>query len=484
MEKTVQSQPESGLTLFKILRLWAPEAASASCLIFMPVIVDLFFVAKLKSTQTYSAIGMSSNLIHTLIKLSEAISVAGIAVMGRFNGAKKFQDCGKAFFDALAATSIMGGIQMFVVGMGAAMFMRWIEAPDQVRFIAVPFIKVQAVAIFFAFTMMAFTGFFKAVQDTKTPFYVNLFGIGLFLFLDYSLIFGKFGFPALGYLGSALASASRYLSMLSLSALIIFSRRRYKKYFFPMDQIAIHPKNVLEVLKLSLPIMADKTVLSFSYIWLAKMVAPLGVCAIACMDSVKNLERLAFIPAMAFAQIITFIVSNNLGQGDWKKARANIDKILVLSVGSVCLCLMVVCWKSHWLISFFDTTNSFSDSACRILKIVSPLVVFDLVQLTLAGALRGAGDVKTVMLTRLLSCSLVFFPLSYMIRKYAPLEGEAKMIMIYLSFYLATAIIGLVFFIRIRGKAWRKIHIPGYKKSPSTDQGQELSPSPDDAGAS
>lgn len=479
MENAVLEQNQKTLSLWKIIQYWAPEAASAACIVFLPIIVDLLFVAKLNSTQTYSAIGMSSNLIHSLIKLSEAISISGIATMGRYNGASKFHECGKTFFDSLAASGILGVIQFLVVGMSAGPFMRWIEAPDAVRYMAVPFIKIQAMAIFFAFTYMAFIGFFKAIKDTRTPFIINILGIILFLFLDYSLIFGKFGFPAVGYLGSAIASTTRYFFMTTLCIILLISRKQYSKYF-NFEPIVIHPKNVFSLVKMSLPIMADKTALTFSYIWLAKMIAPLGVCAIASIDSVKNIERLSYIPAMAFAQIITFIVSNNLGTGEFKTAQRNILKILFLSFLCTYTCLIIACYKSAWLLSFLDPKRNFSASACIILKNICPMIFFDLIQMTLAGALRGAGDVKTVMMTRFFACSFVFMPISYLIRKFANFGLETKITMIYGSLYLSTMVMAIVFLMRIRGTAWRQIPVPNYRKETGTAV-QELSPTTNDA---
>lgn len=480
MENTVLEKENKAISLLKIFQYWAPEAASIACIIFLPIIVDLLFVVKLNSTQTYSAIGMSSNLTHTLIKLSEAVSISGIATMGRYNGAEKFQDCGKTFFDSLTASGILGILQFLAVGMGANMFMRWIEAPDAVRFIAVPFIKVQAMAIFFAFTFMSFIGFFKAIKDTKTPFFINVSGIFLFLFLDYSLIFGKFGFPAIGYLGSAVASTMRYFFMTLLCIILLFSRKIYAKYFSSIDQIAIHPKNVIALIKMSLPIMVDKTVLTFSYIWLAKMIAPLGVFAIASIDSVKNIERLALIPAMAFSQIITFIVSNNLGNGDFKSAQKNIIKILALTLFFSASCLALACWKSAWLMSFLDPNKNFSDFACKILKIICPMMAFDLVQMTLAGALRGAGDVKTVMLTRFFSCIFIFIPSSLFVRKYLFFNDMTKIILIYACFYVSTVSMALVFIFRVLGTAWRQIPVPNYRIETGTVR-EKLAPSTNDA---
>ena len=58
------------------------------------------------------------------------------------------------------------------------------------------------------------------------------------------------------------------------------------------------------------------------------MLATLGPTAIATFDIIKNLERSAIMPAGAFAQVVTLLVSNRIGAGDYNGAKANIVKIL------------------------------------------------------------------------------------------------------------------------------------------------------------
>ena len=86
-------------------------------------------------------------------------------------------------------------------------------------------------------------------------------------------------------------------------------------------------------------------------------------------------------------------------------------------------------------------------------------MVFDFIQLILAGALRGAGDVKTVMMTRFFTCLFFFAPLAYLVSKVSITSIPLKFALIYSTFYINTALIGFFFMRRIMGEKWNKVKI-------------------------
>jgi Na+-driven multidrug efflux pump len=205
--------------------------------------------------------------------------------------------------------------------------------------------------------------------------------------------------------------------------------------------------------------MVDKTTLAMSYVWLSKMLAPMGTAVIATYDVVKNLERFAFLPAIAFAQIIVFLVSNRLGTKDYDGAISNVKKVLILTSIITSIALLFLCMNASFFISCFDPKNKFTDFASFVLQIISVLVVFDFIQLVLAGALRGAGDVRSVMWGRFFSCFFIFIPVSYAISKLPIQQQSVKFLLIYGTFYLTTAVMGIIFLMRIRSHKWEKTDV-------------------------
>lgn len=449
----------SGDSIKNIISFWFPEAISQFVFIVFPLLVDSYIVASLKSTAMYGALGTANNFLHLLLKFAEAIPVASVAIIGRHNGAKMYHKCGEDLGDTFWTSTFFGILQFSFIMFAASGIYRFLGVPETMVVVGAPFLKLRSLGILLVFIAIALLYFMRGIKNTKTPMLISLVGICSFVFFEYVFVFGKFGAPALGLYGAALATILQYAIVIVLSLWYLLTNVSYKKYFASLFIGYFSFKRVLRLLNLSWQIMIDKTSLAMSYVFLFKMITPMGALAVTSFDCIKNLERFALLPAVAFAQIITFLVSNRLGANDPEGARSNVKKVLLLSSVLTGASLIAFCLKARYFISFFDPEGKFTHIAAPAFVLVSTLVVFDFIQLILAGALRGAGDVRTVMLTRFLSCAFFFTPLAYFVSKLQIENPAIKFALIYGSFYINTAVIGFVFMRRIMGDKWAKIKL-------------------------
>lgn len=448
-----------GESVYDIIRYWLPELISSMILITLPPLIDSYIVANSETLVSYGALAMAVNFLYTLTKFAEAIPVAAMAVIGRYNGAKSYEECGESLGSTFWITVFIGGLQFIVILFAAASIYRWLGVPEEMVAIGAPFLRLKSFGVFLIFTLLGLTGFMRGVKNTAMPMYINLVGIATFIFFDVALVLGKFGFPRLSLHGSAIATILQYAIMNGIAVACIIFNPDYKKYFRRAFFTIFSYKKTLQIVNLSWPIIIDKTSFAMSYIWLAKMIAGMGTYAIATYDVVKNLERFAFVPAMAFAQIITFLVSNRLGSNDPDGASANIKKVLFMSMGAVGMCLFVMCWKATYFVSFFDPRGSFTAFAATVLPLISMFVVFDLIQVILAGALRGAGDVRSVMWTRFGVSIVVFGPAAYLVNLLPISNMIIKFSLLYSTYYLSTGAMAFFFLHRTLGHKWQKTKI-------------------------
>jgi putative MATE family efflux protein len=394
-----------------------------------------------------------------LLKFAEAIPIASVAIIGRHNGAKEYDKCGEDLGDTFWTSTLIGFMQFLLIFVFAASIYRVLGVPEDMVALGAPFLRLRSFGIFLVFIAVALIYFMRGVKNTKTPMVISAIGVFSFMFFDYVLVLGKFGLPRLGLYGSAIATMVQYSVMIGLALWYLLTNKEYKKFFPVLFIWNFSKSRVKRLLNMSWQIMIDKVSLSTSYVWLFKMLTPLGTFAITSFDAIKNLERFALLPAIAFAQVITFLVSNRLGAKDPDGALSNIKKVLLVSSVLTGISLATLCLKARYFISFFDPDGKFTHIAAPALVLVSTLVIFDFIQLILAGSLRGAGDVKTVMMTRFVLCVFFFAPLAYVFSK-LPIENlSLKFALIYSSFYINTALIGLVFMRRIISKKWQQVKL-------------------------
>ncbi|MFA5306798.1 MAG: MATE family efflux transporter [Candidatus Babeliales bacterium] len=445
-----------GESFDRILGYWFPELVSQIILITLPSFVDSLVVAQLGSITVYGALGMGSHVMHALNKLGEAIPVAATAVIGRHNGAQEYEKCGEDLGDTFWTTFFLGFVQFTFFYFCAAGFYHWLGVPEDMVVHGTPFLMLKSFGMWLAFITFGLLSFIRAVKNTRVPMLVCLVGIVTFIFFDYGLVLGKFYLPRLGLLGSSVATVIEYGFMTSISLFYILTNPDYKKYFAKIFFSVFNVRRALNLLNLSWPIVIDKTTIALSYIWLAKQIAHLGTQSIASFDVIKNLERMAFVPVMASATIITFLVSNYLGARDYDGATATIKKLYLFSCITVLISLIFLCINATYCVSFFDPANKLTTFAAAALTPISLLVFFDFTQVFLAGALRGAGDVKTVMWTRVIVCGCFFVPISSYFNSLPNISNLMKFVFIYGSFYVTTGIIGLVYLLRINSHKWHQ----------------------------
>ena len=113
--KSIKRMVGSGDSLSNILLLWLPETVTQFIFIILPPLLDSYIVASLKSTATFGALGAANNFLHALLKFGEAIPIASIAIIGRHNGAKEYDKCGKDLGDTFWVTTMIGIIQFILI---------------------------------------------------------------------------------------------------------------------------------------------------------------------------------------------------------------------------------------------------------------------------------------------------------------------------------------------------------------------------------
>ena len=450
------SQNRVGERYTTIIKFLLPEYVTSLVIYSMPFWIDSYFIGQLESTAAYAALGSTNNLLHLLIKIAEAFSVGTVIIAGGQNGRNDYRNAGRTIRDSFWITFVLGLLFSGFLFFAAQSIYLWYGVPYAIAQYGVPFLRLRAIGVFFTFISLAFIGFLRGVKNTRAPMKIFTFGALIFVFFDYVLIFGKYGFPKLGLYGSAWASLFQYMAICIVLVGYVLWNKKYCKYTIKLFSVFKEKSYALHLASVSWPVIFDKATMAISYIWLGKMIASMGTSCVATFCIIKDIERFALLPAIACAQVITFLVSNDCGARNWLAVSENIKKVVVIASGTV-LCLLFLCsLHVEAVVYFFDRQREFTDLVVSVFPIISVLVIFDLLQLILSGALRGAGNVKLVMLVRFVVCFGYFMPVSYMLAN-MPIQSETvKFIVIYGSFYLGSGIMSIAYLYQLRVDHWNQ----------------------------
>jgi MATE family multidrug resistance protein len=446
---------EHGESYGRIIKLFIPEFVIAFLIYCLPLLIDAYFISCLKSTSTYGTLGMTNNLLHFIMKIAEGISVGTVILSGFFNGKQEYENVGRSLRDAFWVAVVTGATFALFLYAGASWIFSWYVPADMVSE-CVPFMRMRAVGIFFMFVSYAFLGFLRGIKNTRVPMQIYIAGVLSFIIVDYILVFGLYGCPAMGLAGSAIASIVQNIIMASAAMAYVLLNPSYRMYSINLLKGITNYDELIRLLSLSWPVVIDKATLAAAYIWLGYMLKDLGTNVAATFIVVKDMERLAFLPAIAFAQVITFLVSNDYGIKNWMGIKSNIKKVAFLASCMVLGMILILVIDPERIISVFDQRGEFTPLAATVFPVMSVLLFFDLVQLLLSGALRGASNVRMVMMVRLIIISGFFVPVSYMFAR-MPMQSVAlKFMCIYGSYYVGNLLMSIIYIQRLSCDEWKK----------------------------
>ena len=452
---------ENGEGYYKIFQYFVPECITAIILYSIPILIDANWVAHLKSTSAYATLGITNTLLHSIIKIAEGVSIGTLVMTGQFNGIGKYKQAGIALVNSFWATIFAGAVVSGILYFGAYHIYILYRLPESMIVLGVPFLRVRALGVFFTFVYFALIGFLRGIKNNQTPMHIFMLGCFVFLFFDYALIFGKWGFPEMGLMGSAVSSVIEYAIMSVLALGYVLFSSSIKNYNISFFSSFVSFQAIKQLFFLSLPVMIDKAALACSYVWLGYCLAPMGTCVLASFSVIKDIERFALLPAIAFAQVITFLVSNDYGKKDWNGIKSTTKKIIFMASIAV-FCILFLCSLSpKSIIQFFDFKGEFTDFAGKAFPVISILAFFDVLQLILAGALRGAADVRVVMWTRLALCAGFFAPLAFGFSRMNTENQVMKFVLVYSSLYVCNALMSIVYIWRLRRESWKEKTLEG-----------------------
>jgi multidrug resistance protein, MATE family len=210
------------------------------------------------------------------------------------------------------------------------------------------------------------------------------------------------------------------------------------------------------IFSLSWPVMFEKAAQQAEKLWISRCIAPLGVYALSSLNVIIDIEKLAFIPAIALGQVITILASHDYGVGNYEGIKQTIKRCIFLALCMVMGLFVVFSLNAYGIIGLFDKEHTFTDFAAHAFSIVSILICIDTLQLVLAGALRGTSNVQVVMWVRVLGAIFLLAPLSYGISLLPISNTLVKFMLIYGSYNAVNMVSCAVYYYWFHSDRWRK----------------------------
>jgi MATE family, multidrug efflux pump len=260
--------------------------------------------------------------------------------------------------------------------------------------------------------------------------------------LNWVLIYGHLGAPALGVAGSAWAtSISRWVLLAVVLGLSWQKTWPYLRHWYG-DSFALAP--LARMLHIGAPIGLHQILEYGAFAGVMMVMGALGTVQIASHQVAINLASLTFMVPLGFAQAGGVLVGTAIGRGDNAAARQAAGAAMLLGVGFMALTAIVFLAAPHLLAAIYTNDAGVLALSASLIQVAGVFQVFDGIQVVGAGVLRGVGDTRVPMIAGLLGFWVFGMPVSVYLGLRTPLGAVG----LWWGLVLGLAIVGVFLLFR------------------------------------
>ena len=254
----------------------------------------------------------------------------------------------------------------------------------------------------------------EGIGHTRPIMVTSLFALVCNVFLNYVLMFGRFGAPTLGAVGCGYASAiTMWIVMLMLAAHMMWSHR-YRALKIFVRLAPLRPAVFKEIIALGTPIAITITAEAGLFSAVSILMGTRGAEITAAHQIAINFSMTTFMVPLALSAAITVKVGQLLGTGEFARARI-CGRVGIWLCGAFmsCSALFLLVFRDA-VVRLYTDDPAVSTIAISLLLMAAIFQVADGLQVGAAGALRGYKDTHVPMVVSMFAYWVLAFPLAYM----------------------------------------------------------------------
>ncbi|MBQ6527832.1 MAG: MATE family efflux transporter [Clostridia bacterium] len=364
--------------------------------------VDTMMVGTL-GPAAIAAVGLTGQPRMIMLILAQALCIGTTALCARRKGANDPAGANACMNQSLGLITVIGILMTLFGYFGAEWLMRLGGANQDTLGMSTEYFRIISLAFLPQCWQLCICAAMRAIGKTRVTMVTNITANLINVCLNYILINGKLGFPALGVRGAAIATACGTISASFICIGIVTRRGGYYHLRFPR----FDRPTLSGLFKVGSSSMVEATCLRIGFLVLARLIAGIGTNAFAAYQIVSQVTSLSFTLGDGVATATTSLVGQSLGakRKDLAMAYAQVGKRV--GTMSAIFLMIVISLLSRQLAMLFTTDEEIIHNVTLSFIVVIISMIPQNGRVVLSGALRGAGDVRYVAIVALLSVTLL-----------------------------------------------------------------------------
>lgn len=389
-----------------------------------PAIVESFFVAfaglidslMVSSLGSYAvaAVGLTTQPKLLGLALFFALNVAISALVARRRGEKKQASANEILLTAIFFIVIAAIISSIAFVFFASAIIGLCGSTADTHNDAVVYFRIIMGGMIFNCIQMGINAAQRGAGNTKITMRTNVTSNTINILLNYLLINGRFGFPALGIRGAALATISGTVVACIMSVASIFKKESFLSIPYILEQ-HIRPtlSAFLNLIKVAYSVFFEQVLMRIGFMLTAIMAADQGTDAMAAHQVGMNIMALSFAFGDGLQATAVALIGRSLGSGDPDLAK-EYGRTCRLIGAVIAVCLVAIYYfGASGLYHLFFTEDHIVAIGVQIMHVIIFVVIFQICQVIYMGCLRGAGDTLYTAVASMISVTFIRTIISY-----------------------------------------------------------------------
>ncbi len=414
-------------------------------------LVDTAMVGRL-SAEALAAVGLGNMIIWAIGSLVNSVNVGVQTVSARRFGEGRFSECGESLHNGILLSIVAGTVLTALAVFFLHDFFAMINDDARVIVLGDEYMMVRLYGILPSMLFFAAYGFFNGVGHTKVHFQVSLISNSLNILINYALIFGKWGCPAMGVRGAAVGTViATWIAALNYFIWLFHPAIRHRFHLFRGKWFNV--VFMKRIVNLSLASGLQNFFVLIGFTIFMVIVGRIGTIELAATDIIFNILSISFMPGQGFGLAAGTLVGKYMGERRFDRAQDLAWQTILINVLFMGSMGLIFIFFPRQILVLFTSEPSVIEIGSIPLRILGFVQFIDAVGMTLMGALRGAGDTAYVAYADTLLNWFVFLPITWFLGVFMKMgvNGAWSAFIVYLVAF--AAVLGRRF---VRGK-WKSI---------------------------
>lgn len=295
-------------------------------------------------------------------------------LISRRNGEKRYEETGRITNQTFLATSLFGIIIIILVQWFASPFLNALISSPDVGKATIEYTTMRIWGLMFAFANISFRAFYVGIARTQLLGYSAAVMAVVNIWLDYALIFGHFGFPAMGIKGAALASVIAEASAVVFTVIYTLRTVDLRRYRIFTASPA-HRLTFIQTIDISVWVMLQNFLSLGSWFLFFVIVEKSGELNLAISNIIRSIYMVLIIPILGFATAANTLVSNSIGAHGSRYTAQIIGRVMIQGFWYIVPILLIAIVLAKPIVSVYTSDARLILATVPVLRLVCGVMV-------------------------------------------------------------------------------------------------------------